>query len=151
MPKTSQTPFYKNSTVVLCKKRLEKTPNIREMRIFWISAILQRLEPMQRLQPFQNVQFGSNIENAKNMRKTILQEQHSCSVKKNARTNTKYSRNETVLKIGYSPCKGYSLCKSVSLVTSGPKLKFPKTSDKRLYNHTRVVLRKKRLEKTPNI
>jgi len=30
MPKTSKTPFYKNSTVVLCKKQLEKTPNIRE-------------------------------------------------------------------------------------------------------------------------
>ena len=44
--------------------------------------------------------------------------------------------------------KGYSLTKMISL---GPKLKFPKTSDKRLYTHTRVVLRKKRLEKTPNI
>ena len=34
MPKTCEKPFYKNSTLVLCKKRLEKTPNIEEMRQF---------------------------------------------------------------------------------------------------------------------
>ena len=35
------------------------------------------------------------------MRKTILQEHKSCSVQKTARKNTKYSRNETILKIGH--------------------------------------------------
>ena len=49
----------------------------------------------------QNGQFGSKIKNAKNMRKTILQEQWSCSVQKTAGKNTKYSRNETILKIGH--------------------------------------------------
>ena len=49
MPKTCEKRFYKNITVVLCKKPLEKTPNIREMRRFWKSAILQSLYPMQRL------------------------------------------------------------------------------------------------------
>ena len=34
MPKTYEKPFYNNSTVVLCKKRIEKTPNIGEMRQF---------------------------------------------------------------------------------------------------------------------
>ena len=43
MPRTCEKPFYKNIRVVLCKKPLEKTPNIREMRRFSISAILQRL------------------------------------------------------------------------------------------------------------
>ena len=43
MPKTCEKPFYKNTRVVLCKRRREKTPNIREMRQFWKSAILQRL------------------------------------------------------------------------------------------------------------
>ena len=33
-PKTCEKQFYNNSTVVLCKKRLEKTPNIGEMRQF---------------------------------------------------------------------------------------------------------------------
>ena len=36
-------PFYKNITVGLCKKPLEKTPNIEEMRQFWKSAVLQKL------------------------------------------------------------------------------------------------------------
>ena len=35
------------------------------------------------------------------MRKTILQEYISCSVQKTAPKNTKYSRNETILKIGH--------------------------------------------------
>ena len=34
MPKTCEKPFYKNSTLVLCKKRLEKIPNIGETRQF---------------------------------------------------------------------------------------------------------------------
>ena len=49
----------------------------------------------------QNGQFGSKIKNAKNMRKTILQQQKSCSVQNTARKNTKYSRNERILKIGH--------------------------------------------------
>ena len=35
------------------------------------------------------------------MSKSILQINYSCSVQKTARKNTKYSRNETVLKIGH--------------------------------------------------
>ena len=81
------------------------------------------------------------------MRKTILQARYSCSVQKTAPKNTKYSRNETILKIGKS-CKGYRLCKIVSL---GQKLKWPKTCEKRFYKHVRVVLCKKPLEKAPNI
>ena len=41
--KTCQNPCYKSFRVVLCKKLLEKTPNIREMRAFWKSTIMQRL------------------------------------------------------------------------------------------------------------
>ena len=40
---TCEKRFYKHVRVVLCKKQLKKTPNIREMRPFWKSAILQRL------------------------------------------------------------------------------------------------------------
>ena len=56
---------------------------------------------MQRLEPWQNAQFGSKIKNAKNMRKTVLQERYSCSVQKTVRKNTKYLRNEKILKIGH--------------------------------------------------
>ena len=41
--KTCENLFYNHVRVVLCKKPLEKTPNIREMRPFWKSAILQKL------------------------------------------------------------------------------------------------------------
>ena len=82
--KTCEKRFFNHIRVVLCKKPLEKTPNIREMRRFWKSAIVQT----------------------------------------------------------------YSLCKMVSL---GQKLKFRKTCEKRFFNHIRVVLCKKPLEKTPNI
>ena len=43
MPKRCEKRFYKHVRVVLCKKLHEKTPNIREMRPFWNSAILERL------------------------------------------------------------------------------------------------------------
>ena len=45
-------------------------------------------------------------------------------------------------------CNGYSLCKMVSL---GQKLKMPKTCDKRLYKHIRLVFCKKRLQKAAHI
>ena len=35
------------------------------------------------------------------------------------------------------------------MVSLGQKLKFPKTCEKRLYNHIRILLRRKRLQKTP--
>ena len=41
--KRCQNPFYKSFRVVLCKKPLRKTTNIREMRASWKSAIMQRL------------------------------------------------------------------------------------------------------------
>ena len=41
--KTCEKRFYKHVRIVLCKKFLEKKPNIREMRPFWKWAILQRL------------------------------------------------------------------------------------------------------------
>ena len=48
-------------------------------------------------------EFGSKIKMAKNMRKTILQARWSCSMRKTGGRNTKYSRNETILKIGHLP------------------------------------------------
>jgi len=39
--------------------------------------------------------------NAKNMRKTILQNHERCSLKKTARKNIKNWRNETILKIDH--------------------------------------------------
>ena len=45
-------------------------------------------------------------------------------------------------------CKGYSPCKTLSL---GQKIKLPETCQNHLYKHIKVLLCKKRLEKTANI
>ena len=68
--------------------------------------------------------------------------------KKTAPKNTKYSRNESILKIGHHACKGYSPCK---ILTLAQKLKFQKTCQNQFYKSFRVVLCKKPLQKTLNI
>ena len=45
--------------------------------------------------------FGVFIKIPKNVSKSILQIIYSCSVQKTAPKNTKYSRNESILKIGH--------------------------------------------------
>ena len=47
------------------------------------------------------VSLGQKLKNAKQMLKKILQKRYSCSVQKAALKRTKYSRNETILKIGH--------------------------------------------------
>ena len=49
----------------------------------------------------QNPHFGSKIKIPKNMSKSIPQIIYSGSVQKTALKNTKYSRNESILKIGH--------------------------------------------------
>ena len=93
--KTCQNPLYELFTVGLCKKPREKRSNIPEMRHFFKSTIMQRLYPMQ------NPHFGSKIKISKQLSKSILQIIYSWSVQKTAREKTKYSRNESILKIGH--------------------------------------------------
>ena len=88
----------------------------------------------------QNPHFGSKIKIPKNMSKSILQIIYSCSVQKTAPKNTKYSRNESILKIGHHACKGYSPCK---ILTLAQKLKFQKTCQNPFYKSFTVVLCKK--------
>ena len=92
-----QTPHF-GSKIKIPKnmsKPLQKTLNIREMRPFFKSVI------MQRLQPTQNPQFGSKLRIPKKHVKIILQIIYSYSVHETAPKNTKYLRNETILKIGH--------------------------------------------------
>ena len=43
LPKICQKPFYKNATVVLCKKPLTKTPNIRKIRQYKAIALAKAI------------------------------------------------------------------------------------------------------------
>ena len=49
----------------------------------------------------QNPHFGSKIKIPKNLPKSILQIVKTSCVQKAARKNTKYARNETILKVGH--------------------------------------------------
>ena len=69
-------------------------------------------------------------------------------MQKTASKNTKYSRNESILKISHHACKGYSPCK---ILTLAQKLKFQKTCQNPFYKSFTVVLCKKPLQKTLNI
>ena len=88
----------------------------------------------------QNPHFGSKIKIKKNMSNSILQIIYSCSLQKTAPKTTKYSRNESILKIGHHACKGYSPCK---ILTLAQKLKFKKTCQNPFYKSFTVVLCKK--------
>ena len=92
----------------------------------------------------QNPHFGSKIKIPKNMLTSILQIIYSCFVQKTAPKNTKYSRNESILKTGHHACKGYSPCK---ILTLAQNLKFQKTCQNPFYKSFRVVLCKKPLQK----
>ena len=82
------------------------------------------------------------------MSKSILQIIYSCSLQKTAPKNTKYLRNESILKIAHHACKGYIPCK---ILTLAQKLKFQKTCQNPFYKSFTVVLCKKPLQKTLNI
>ena len=93
--KTYQNPFYKSFRIVLCKKPLEKTPNIREMRPFSNRPSCKGYSLWKILTLGQKLKFQKTCQNPfyKSFRVVLC--------KKTARKNTKYSRNETILKIGH--------------------------------------------------
>ena len=137
--KTCEKRFFNDMRVVLCKKQLEKTLNIREMRRFWKSAITQRLKLLQ------NSQFGSKIKigkkNAKNDSLIILE---LFCAKNRLRKHQIFEKWDD-----FEICH-HARAKKVSL---GQKLKLKKkTWKKRFFCYIRVVVVcKKPLLKTPNL
>ena len=84
---------------------------------------LFRAHPKPTINPWQNAQFGSQIKNAKNMGKTIPQECYIRSLQKTAWKNTKYSRNETILKIGHLK-EAIAHAKAIDLFHNGGQIKY---------------------------
>ena len=89
--------------------------------------------------------FWLKIKIQKNMSTSILQIIYSCSVQRTASRNTKYLRNESILKIGHHACKGHSPCK---ILTLAQKLKFQKTCQNPFYKSFTVVMCKNPFQKT---
>ena len=87
----------------------------------------------------QNPHFGSIIKIPKNMSTSILQIIYSCCVQKPAPKNTKYSRNESIFKIGHHA----KTIAHAKIFTFAQKSKFQKTCQNLFYKSFTVVLCKK--------
>ena len=110
--KTCQNLFYKWFTVVLCKKPLEKTLNIREMRPVWKSSIMQS--------PLQNRHFESKIKISTNICQNLFYKWFTVVLCK--KPLKKHQIFEKWDRFENRPSyKAYSLWK---IVTLGQKLKF---------------------------
>ena len=137
MPKRCKERLYNHIRVALWKKPIPKTPNIRKIIAF---SKCSKLAKMHGLQPMRNGygQFGSKIKNAKKVRKTIVRPRYSCCVQKPLQKHLIFEKREHYLNDQNWPrCMGYSPCKIVSL---GQKLKMPKTCEKGIEDHIRVVV-----------
>ena len=69
-------------------------------------------------------------------------------MEKTSTKNIKYSRNESILKIGHHQSKGYSQCK---ILTLAQKIKFRKTCQNPFYKSFQFLFRKKPLQERLNI
>ena len=152
MPKTCVKPFWKNIKVVLWKKPLQKTPNIRKIGPFWKSATRKGYNPCKGYSLYIMDILGQKLKMPKTCKNPFYKNITVVLCKKPLKkspNNEEWDNfeNQPSCK-GYSPWEGYSLCKIVSL---GQKLKMPKTCVKPFWKNIKVVLWKKPLQKTPNI
>ena len=95
----------------------------------------------------QNPYFKSKIKIPKNLLKSILQIICTSCVQKAARKNTKYSRNESILKIGHH-AEAIAHAKSSLWIKNYNSKKHVKVHSKRFIE---MFCAKNPLEKTPNI
>ena len=142
--KTCQNPFCKPFRVVFVQKTAPR--NIKYSRNESILKdghhTCKGYSPCKILTLAQKLKFQKTCQNPFYKSFTVV------LCKKPLQKNIKYSRNESMLKIGHYACKGYSLCK---VLTLAQKLKFQKTCQNPFCKSFRVVLCKKPLQKTLNI
>ena len=93
----------------------------------------------------QNPHFRSTIKILENMSKSILRIIYSCSVQKTASKNTKYSKNDTILKIGYN---AKAIMQNPHF---GSKIKIPKNMSKYILQIIYVCFVQRTAPKTLNI
>ena len=91
MPKTCEKPFYKKIRVVLWENRAKNTLDSRNEKILKIGLLAKAIAHPKAI-ALQNGQFGSKIKNAKNMRKTIVQKDQSCSIGKASEKHPRFEK-----------------------------------------------------------
>ena len=94
-PKMCEKRFYKHVRVVLCKKPLEKH------QIFEKWDQFQNRPPCKGYRLSKMVSLGEKLKWLKTCQKRFYKHVRVVLCKKTAAKNTKYSRNETILKIGH--------------------------------------------------
>ena len=128
-PKTREKRFYKDARVLLCKKPLEKTPNIREMRPFKIQHLAKAID---------FAKWSAWVKNS-NGEKRVKKD--STSTLELFCAKSRWKKHHIFEKWdnfeNRPSWKGYRVCKMVSWAQ---KFKWPKTCEKRFYKHVRVVL-----------
>ena len=82
IPITFEKPFYKNIRVALFKKPFEKTPNIREMRRFWKSAIFKGYSPCRDYSLCKMVSLGQKLKMPKTCEKPFYKNIRAALCKK---------------------------------------------------------------------
>ena len=146
LPQTCVKRHYKHITFVLCKRRLEKTANIRKIGRFG------KLEKWPLCKGYSLCKMPSLAQTLK-LPKTCVKRHHkhitAVLFKKPSKKHLIFEKwDDFENRQKWPLCKGYSLCKMVSL---RQKINMLKTCEKRLYKHVTIVLCKRRLEKTANI
>ena len=94
MPKTCEKPFHKNIRDVLCKKPLQKTPNIREMSYFKNRPSCKGYSPCKGYSLWKMVTLGQKLKMPKTCEKPFHKNIRVVLWIKLLPKNTKYSRNE---------------------------------------------------------
>ena len=146
LPKTCGKRLYKHITVVLCKKRMEETTNIRKMRRFWK---LEKWPLCKGYSLWKMVSFQQKIKLPERCGKHLYKHITVVLCRKRMEETANNRKMRRFLKGGkMATMQSYSLCK---MVRFRQKIKLPKTCGKRLYKHITVVLWKKRMEETTNI
>ena len=97
LPKTFEKRFYKHITDLLCKKRLQKAPNIREIRRFWN---LQKWPLCKKYSLCKMVILGQKIKLPKTCEKRLYKHITDVLCRKRPPKKISYSKNERISKIG---------------------------------------------------
>ena len=93
--------FYKNITVGLCKKPLEKTQIFEKRDFFKIRPSCKGYSPCKGYNVCKMVSLDQKLKFPRTYEKRFYKVIGAFLSKKTARKNTKYWRNETNLKIGH--------------------------------------------------
>ena len=134
MPKRCEKPFYRNIRFVLCKKLLQKTPTIREMRQFSKSAICKGYSPCKGYSLCKMVNLGQKLKIPKTCEKPFFKNITFVLCKK----NTKYLRTKTILKIAHLE-KAIAQAKAIGFVKFSVWVKSEKYQEHAKNRSTRTL------------